>query len=389
MVRIAHVTEAAVRGVNGIAASIRLLTGELDRRGHDNLVASAGGAGAGAYEGIDVPSLPTGAGDFRAVPFPLSALQRRVRAWRPDLIHVHTPGPLGAAGLTLARRLGIPAVCTYHTDMHGYSDFYRLPAGVIAGAAAVYGRQLRRSNAVTALGGARYTAIEAAEDRFFGGAHVIVVPTAAVLRRCRIVSAYAARIRVIATPPGPRPPPAYDFRLRFGIAADARIVLFVGRIAPEKGIGLLLDAYAAARARHPQVLVLAGPVIRPAALRRRVARTGIAAHTVVTGALTPAEVQAAYLAADVFAFPSTTDTQGIVLHEAALAGLPLVLVDPALHAAHPLAPAMRLAAPDPSAFAAALLDPGHGAPARALAARLTPDRFATEILAAYRSALHG
>jgi len=106
VVRIAHFSDAAVDGVNGIAASIRLLTSEMAARGHPSLVVSTGRGD------IKVPALPTGMGDFRFSLFPLLPMRRKVLDWRPDVAHVHTPGPLGCAGLTVARELGIPAVYT-------------------------------------------------------------------------------------------------------------------------------------------------------------------------------------------------------------------------------------------------------------------------------------
>jgi 1,2-diacylglycerol 3-alpha-glucosyltransferase len=375
-VRIAHFTDANVGGANGIASSIRLLNQTLSRRGHDCTVVSTGSAVDSAGEVIWVPSAPTGMGDFRFAFFPLRAMRDRVRAWRPDIAHVHTPGPLGAAGLTVARQLGIPVAYTYHTDMHGYSDHYWIPTPVIRAGTAVYARHLHRPTPRWPVG--KYEVIEAANARVFEAADVIIAPTASALDRCRIAP-YADKVRVIPTPANL--PPAADFRFE----VDGDVVLFVGRVSEEKGIRLLLDAYELIRT--PATLVLVGPVSRR--LRRR-----LPADAVVTGTLSGAEVQAAYEAATVFAFPSATDTQGIVLHEAALAGLPIVMVDRRLHAGHPLAPAIRLTDATPAAFAAGVSDllvnrddaTRLGERARLIAKELTPDRFADETLQAYRDA---
>jgi 1,2-diacylglycerol 3-alpha-glucosyltransferase len=394
--RIAHFTDASFRGVNGIAASIRLLTDTLARRGHQAVVVSTGPLWkAAADQGVIwVPSVPTGMGDFRFALRPIGAMRDRLRAWRPDVAHVHTPGPLGAAGLTVARELGIPAVYTYHTDMHGYAEHYYIPTPIVRAGTAWYGRHLRRGWTGRLFDA--YDAVEAANARVFDAAHVIVAPTAGALRRCRMAS-FADRVRVIATPPS-LPPPATtgaDFRVRHGIAPDAGVVLYVGRLSAEKGIELLLDAFALVLARVPAArLVLVGPCSGRLRLRRHLDRSGVAAYTVVTGALDGAGVHAAYAASDVFAFPSTTDTQGIVLHEAALAGVPIVLIDRQLHKNHPLADAMCRTDPVPQAFAdgvtALLMTPAEarrrGERGRSLAAEYTSDRFADETLQAYRDA---
>ena len=396
VVRIAHFTDASVVGVNGIASSIGLLTRTLRGRGHDCVVVSAGPWWGGASgDVIWVPSVPTGMGDFRFVPFPLAGMRDRAKAWRPDVVHVHTPGPLGAAGISVASELGIPAVYTYHTDMHGYAGQYFVPAGLIRACTAVYGRHLGRGAQGRPAG--RYEVVEAANARVFASAEVIIAPTEAALRRCRMAP-YADKIQIIATPAG-LPPLAGTgaaFRARHGIPAGSPVVLFVGRLTAEKGVGLLVDAFAQVLARVPAAtLVLVGPESRSLRLGRLLDRAALTAHTVRTGALPGVGVQEAYRAGTVFAFPSATDTQGIVLHEAALAGLPIVMTDPVLHAGHPLAGAAYLAGADPGGLAAGLcallLSPeearDRGERGRRLAAELTADRFADETLRAYRYAV--
>jgi 1,2-diacylglycerol 3-alpha-glucosyltransferase len=396
LTRIAHFTDASFRGVNGIAASIRLLTATLAGRGHESIVVTVGPLWKSPVDDgvISVPSLPTGMGDFRFALTPIRAMRDRVRAWRPEVAHVHTPGPLGAAGLTVARQLGIPAVYTYHTDMHGYAEHYYIPTPIVRAGTALYGRHLRRGPAGRLFD--THDAVEEANARVFDAAHVIVAPTAGALRRCRM-EAFADRVRVIATPAS-LPPAAVtgaEFRARHGIAHDAAVALFVGRLSAEKGIRLLLDAFTVARQRVPHAtLLLVGPRDARLRLPRLLDRSGLVAYTVATGALGGAEVQAAYAASDVFAFPSATDTQGIVLHEAALAGLPIVMTDRPLHSGHPLADAMCLTEPEPPAFAAGLAallaapaEARHrGQRGRSIAAEYTSDRFADETLQAYRDA---
>ncbi|WP_433380962.1 glycosyltransferase [Actinoplanes sp. CA-142083] len=380
MVRIAHFSDAAVDGVNGIATSVRLLVDQLEELGHESLVTSTGPLWR---PGGRVPSLDTGMGDFRFALFPMRGLRSRVEEWRPDIAHVHTPGPLGAAGLSVAKFMGIPAVYTYHTDMHGYSAFYHFPTPVIRAGTALYARYLPHGERVRGRG--KYAAVEAANARVFEAADVIILPTATALRHCRTAGAYAHKVRVIATPPGHHGEQA---------ARNEPVVLFVGRVCAEKGIPLLLDAFKLLRGNRPDArLVLAGPVSPRLGLRRRLSERGLTEHVDVTGTLHGAEVPAAYRSASVFAFPSTTDTQGIVLHEAALAGLPIVMVDRELAAGHPLGEAVRLADPAPASLASALrasLDDTDGktaARARQIAYGLTPALFAERTLDAYRAAL--
>jgi 1,2-diacylglycerol 3-alpha-glucosyltransferase len=208
------------------------------------------------------------------------------------------------------------------------------------------------------------------------------------------------RIFLVPTGVAPRAAGAesvHSFRLAHGLSASDRIVLFVGRVNREKGVDLLVAAFAAVAAAQPDAtLVLVGAVYegRWLAGLPRSLDPGVALRIVVVGEQPPEVVAAAYASADVFAFPSRTDTQALVLQEAALAGLPAVLVDPVLHRHGPLGTAGVLAAPSAGPFASAitslLADPDRarriGAAARDHASAHTPGRYAAAMHEVYRYA---
>jgi len=108
-----------------------------------------------------------------------------------------------------------------------------------------------------------------------------------------------------------------ELRAGLGLAADEVAVVFVGRLAPEKGLDTLL--YAAAEAGRPLILVGDGPE------RARLESTG--GRVTITGDRPWESVVEAYVAADVFALLSTHEPWGVVVNEAAACGLPLVLSD--------------------------------------------------------------
>jgi glycosyltransferase involved in cell wall biosynthesis len=132
-------------------------------------------------------------------------------------------------------------------------------------------------------------------------------------------------------------------------------------------------------------------------LERLLVEHGVRHRVVCTGELPSAEVAAAYACADVFAFASRTDTQGLVLQEAALAGLPVVLVDEALHAHGALGGAAWCVEPTEHALGGALLrvlrEPSLAVriarAARACALEHTPDRYAAAMARIYSSAASG
>ncbi len=229
---------------------------------------------------------------------------------------------------------------------------------------------------------------------------MLVVPTA-VIRDRIVLPMDEQRIAVVPTGVAARPVSATagaEFRTRYGIGADERVVLFVGRVNREKNVELLLAAFERVRAQHPAArLVLVGAVYEAGWLDGLLARHGMAAHTVCTGQLSGAEVAEAYAAADVFAFPSRSETQGLVLQEAALAAVPVVTVDEALQAHGVLAGAALWTPATPDAFAAGLArlldEPATAAriaaDCRAAAARHTPREYAAAMEHVYLAALHG
>ena len=110
---------------------------------------------------------------------------------------------------------------------------------------------------------------------------------------------------------------------RDGAREDAINVLYSGRITREKGAELLADAFLRAHAREPRLhLVLAGGGPEQERLRERVG----AEHTTFLGWLSGAELARAYAGADMFLFPSATDTFGQVILEAQASGLPVIAV---------------------------------------------------------------
>jgi glycosyltransferase involved in cell wall biosynthesis len=174
-------------------------------------------------------------------------------------------------------------------------------------------------------------------------------------------------------------------------------VLYVGRVNREKGIDLLLPAFARVLARRPDArLVLVGAVYEPRWLAHllRSAGPAVAARTVLVGEQPRPIVAAAYGAARVFAFPSRTDTQALVLQEAALAGVPAVVVDALLHGGGPMRGHTVFAEPTPDDFGTAVADllddPARAAAIAAAAARqvarYTPGAYAATIHSVYRQA---
>jgi glycosyltransferase involved in cell wall biosynthesis len=146
------------------------------------------------------------------------------------------------------------------------------------------------------------------------------------------------------------------FRKKWHIGKDEQLILYAGRLGEEKNLDLLIDAFAlVARMHKTSTLVLVGDFGYRENLEQRVKRKKLEKRVVFTGRLPRTSLGNVYSAADIFTFPSLTDTQGLVLNEAAHAGLPFVWCDKYVNGVAVDGVNGFLAKNDPSDFADALL----------------------------------
>jgi glycosyltransferase involved in cell wall biosynthesis/predicted metal-dependent phosphoesterase TrpH len=278
---------------------------------------------------IDVPYYP---GRRVGVPSVIG-LAETLTSRRYDLVHVCSPGPTGVGGTLLAELLSVPLVISHHTELSRYA---RLRSGRVdveglarAGLAMLY----RRAAVVLSP--------SAAADASLA---TLGVEPGRVARWTRGVDAELFR---------PQPPRSADGTVR---------VLYAGRLSTEKGIDLLAEAFLLACAREPRMhLMLAGGGPEEQALRER-----LGGHATFLGWLDRQALARTYVAADVFCFPSRTDTFGQAVLEAQASGLPVIAV--AEGGPLDLVADDRtgvLCPPDPRALADALVDLATDAPRRA------------------------
>lgn len=243
---------------------------------------------------------------------PWRALWESARAWAPDAIHVSTPGPVGMAGRRIARRLGVPLVGVYHTDFPAYVGRLFDDAAMTWCASAAmrwfYGcfdRVLVRSESYSE----RVASLGVARDRI------------GVLKPGVHAGAFHPRWR---TTEGACPWPAFP-----GVNPRAVKVLYCGRVSVEKGLTHLERVWTRVRAGAEAAglsvqMLIVGDGPQRAALEASLARVGGA---VFLGFRSGEELSRLYASADLFVFPSTTDTLGQVVMEAQASGLPVLVTD--------------------------------------------------------------
>jgi 1,2-diacylglycerol 3-alpha-glucosyltransferase len=224
-----------------------------------------------------------------------------------DLIHVQTPFIAHYAASRAARRHAMPLVATYHTLFEEYLQHYApmIPASWLRGLARRFSR--KQCNVLDAV----IVPSQAIHERL--ASYGVTAPLHVLPTGIPLASALAGDGRAA-------------FRAGHGIAEARPVALFVGRVAHEKNIGYLIDVIDLAREAIPDILLLIageGPALP--SLRQCVADRGLRENVRFIGYLDrKTELPTCYAAADVFAFASRTETQGLVLLEAMAAGLPVV-----------------------------------------------------------------
>jgi glycosyltransferase involved in cell wall biosynthesis len=310
--RVLFISDVYFPRVNGVSTSIRTFRGDLAANGVETQLVAPRYATDGA--GMDEPGIVRVAsagvpGDPEDRRMRWGALTRALDGLVPagfDLVHIHTPFIAHYAGVRFARRTGLPCIATYHTFFEEYLHHYlpilpRRLGGYLA-------RSFTRSQCddVRALI-APSEPMRAVLLEYGVTTPIHVLPTGLPADRFRTGDGHA-------------------FRARAGLPEDARLITYIGRVAHEKNIGFLVEMFARVLQQLPKaLLVIAGEGPARAGLQQQVANAGLSAHVHFAGYLDrDTALLDCYAAADVFAFASRTETQGLVLLEAMAQGTPVV-----------------------------------------------------------------
>lgn len=303
--RIALVTETWHPEVNGVALTLQRVVQGLRERGHRmQLIRPRQSAHDTATRderfdevlcaGMAIPRYP-------GLRMGLPSKRALVSLWhreRPDLVYVATEGPLGWSALRAAARLGLAVCSDFRTNFHAYSKHYGIAwlARPIMG----YLRGFHNRTAFTMVPTERLKQ-ELTQDGF----ERLVVVTRGV---------DTARFD-----PARR---SQALRDTWNAHPHTPVALFVGRIAPEKNLATLAAAFAAMRDVQPRMrLVVVGDGPSRGELRNKVP------DAVFAGTRRGDDLAAHYASADVFLFPSMTETFGNVTVEAMASGLAVLAYD--------------------------------------------------------------
>ena len=300
--RLALFSDTYAPQVNGVTRTLERLVGAVKERGGAAQVFTVDDPDATEREGVVRYSSRSfwAYEELKLAWPPMSAVTDNVLKFAPTIVHSATEFGVGIAGRRVARKLDIPFVSSYHTSFSAYARYYKL--GLLSRPGWFFLRW------------------------FHNGGLRTYCPTDAILREisergftnCRVWSRGVDCQRFA---------PSYrsvDLRAQMGASDKTIVIAYVGRLAVEKGLKVALEAVRKLELLRPGktrfMAVGDGPF---ASETRRLAPDG----SWLPGKLSGPALSEAYASADVFLFPSTTDTFGNVLLESMASGVPALGAD--------------------------------------------------------------
>lgn len=297
--RVAILTEAFLPKVDGVSKTTYLTVRYLQQTGREVLIFAPDIAvpRVGDSEVIPLPSIGLPTADETRVALPSPQIWRRLRAFKPDLIHLCSPALYTVEGMAAAREMNIPVIANYQTDLPRYAQHY---------GASILSRPVRDW--------LRYV---------HNGCHVNLVPSATIhdeLARSGYhrLNIWGRGVNLHRFNPNKRSD-AMRRRLLAGRNPDSLLCIYVGRLANEKCVHLLRQV--------TDVPNVALTIIGDGHMREDLEALFAGTGTHFTGYLFKDELSEAFASADAFFFPGSAETFGQVVQEAMASGLPAVVTN--------------------------------------------------------------
>lgn len=305
VLNIALVTETYLPEVNGVAITLgRMVEGLLKRQHRIHLIRPRQSRHDIAQQsdsyretlvsGMPIPGYPE-------LKSGLPARGKLLKLWqqqRPHIVHIATEGPLGWSAMSAARKLNLPISTDFHTNFHSYTRHYGI--GLLQKPIAAYLRHFHNRTDCT------------------------LVPTAALQQQLvrdgyKNVAVVSRGVDAELFHPAKR---NAALRASWGADENTPVAMLVSRIAPEKNLALVIDAFNQMRTVHPSAkLVMVGDGPARATLEK--SHPGV----IFAGMQTGEELAVHYASGDVFLYPSLTETYGNVTVEAMASGLATLAYD--------------------------------------------------------------
>ena len=345
--RIGLFTDTYHPAVNGITYVVEITKRELEALGHEVYV-FAPTPQLRKYRELEKNVIRFPAikdlffeGQFTTMFFPPRAI-KKIKSLNLDIIHFFTPGQIGLLGSYAAIKNKTPLVAMYSTDLYEYVTHYPVVfPGMLAltmtAPIALKSRGPELKKTLSALTPKRN--VEAWSQNLVSEmitllhnrCAAVIVPSIKVQKQ---LLEWQTESPIYLIPTGVdalKTDKQLSQRLkkRFDIGVGDKIILYVGRLGSEKNIDLLINSFSLIKNQVPEakfLIVGSGP--HKAALESLTSTRLLTDSVIFTGSIERRLLGSVYALASIFIFASMTDTQGLVLNEAAHAGLPLVITDP-------------------------------------------------------------
>lgn len=343
--------------INGITYVVDTLKSELEALGHEvyvfcparTLRPHKNNLGLDFEDGhvVRLSSFPSGFfDDFDITLFFPPRILKQIRDMELDVIHIFTPSQVGLLGINAAVRDNVPLVVQHCTDLYEFSENYpNVLPGVLALVGVVFPMSVKLESKdikeIIKLHRPRRRAKQWNQEIIAKAITILYSKADAAIALSRKsyqqLKGWQGRdytYEVTLLPNGvdalPKPTRRQleEFRANWNLGVKDEIFGFVGRLGEEKNLPVLIKAFDKVGRERPHAkLLFVGDFEYRKTLEALAARSKFPERIIFTGAMPREKLGVVYAALDVFVFPSLKDTQGWVLHEAAHAGLPIVLID--------------------------------------------------------------
>ena len=348
--RIGFFTDNYLPSRDGIAISVETFRAELEKMVHEVYIIAPSPSLRYKEESDKIIRFPAFKGlfyeDYLTSLFLPPVAMKRIDELNLDIVHYHTLGQVGFLGAYYAMKRKLPLISTYHTDYYEYVKHYKktLP-GVIAlsliaptitgGGLSDYRSALLHIKPEKSIDDWNQKIVEKGVTTLNNACDLVIAPSEKIRKQ---LNGWNTSCPIEVIPTGVDEIPASKnqiekWREKLKLDKDTKLIAFVGRLGTEKNLSLLVKSFEIIRERLPgtKLLVIGGSGSQTEDAegnkQNDVDNFKKQEGIIFTGYVAHNELGALYRLSTVFAFPSLTDTQGLVINEAALSGLPIVMID--------------------------------------------------------------
>ena len=342
--KIGFFTDRYYPQVDGVAVSVELFAKELIKLGHEVVIFAPQSADKKQTDPAYVVrfrSFPSIWYEDHRETMPFTpAIIKQVRSHNLDIVHIHTPAQIGLLGMRIAKEDNIPVVSTHHTDIDQYVRVYKkMMIGVLLGILVApallkstdkYKELLPYLKPNRSIKTWNRKLILESIGIFYQNCDAVIAPS---LKMVKSLKDYGNFDNVHVLPTGIDLQEldiktTFEPRRYYQIASDSPLLLFVGRLGKEKNIQLIIRSMPKILESNPSAkLLIVGDGPYGEELKELAETTGAKQNIVFAGMLDRAKTFACFKTSDIFCFASLTDTQGLVLNEAAIVSKPIVFLD--------------------------------------------------------------